>query len=117
MVDEELYRPPASDLELDQEVPSSRLAHCSIAWVSGFTVLPLASFALLVSASPDSQVSFLQSINAKDVLGFIVAGTISAAAVAPFRRLSFWLAMLSGFFPLVLFLLFALGMSIFGVSV
>jgi len=63
--------------------------------------------------SPTSQGHLLQVVNVKDVLGFLFAGLVSAAVVAPFRRLPFWVAMLAGVVPLLLFLLMAAAISIY----
>jgi len=109
---QDVYRIPASDLGEEKAYPSSRLAHCVVAWIAGFLLLPLASVGLLELSSSDSQVDLLRVITSRDVIGFVVAGCVSATAVSPFRRLPLWVAALAGFVPLLLLLFVAVAISI-----
>lgn len=112
-MEQDVYQVPTSDLGEENTAPSTRLAHCAVAWISGFLLLPLASAGLLVLMSPASQGGLLQVINVRDVLGFLLAGLVSAAVVAPFRRLPLWVSMLAGLVPLLLFLFIAAAISIY----
>lgn len=112
-MEQDVYKAPSSDLGEERESPSSRLAHCAVAWISGCLLLPLASAALLALTSSESPADLLQGINSQDLLGCLVAGCVSAASVSPFRRLPLWVAMLAGFVPPVLFFFFAAVMSIY----
>jgi hypothetical protein len=59
------------------------------------------------------QVPLLERVTLGDLAGCAIAGTVAAIAVLPFRRLPAWLAVLAGVVPLVLFLLFAVAMTVY----
>jgi hypothetical protein len=112
-VERDLYQPPSSRLLAEPKVPSRRLTHCSIAWVSGFIALPVLYFAVGLTGAPSAQTPLLERATAEDLVGCAIAGTVAAIAVAPFRRLPSWLAALAGFLPLVLFLLAGVAVTVY----
>lgn len=106
---EDPYQSPLQTPVTQQEPPSRRTIQCAVAWVSGFLSLPAVYFGLRLALPSRVGSNPVPNFTLQDLTAFAVAGTVAAIAVAPFRRIRLWLAVLAGLIPVVLFTVLAVG--------
>jgi len=112
-VETDIYQPPGSDLQAELLEPSRRRIHCSIAWISGFLICPILYWAMLLSDDPGVQRPTREGAWVVSLLTCVIAASIAAFSVMPFRRVPAWLAVLAGFVPQILFVVFVVVESFF----